>query len=188
MSSDNQILLDNDEELPLVYESEKQIDKDAKQAVKFLQRTDNLDLAEVLGLSSYSRRFMTEESNKAQETLSEPRVTAAIDLLHRLGASSVEFRYSEPDEGDDENSPTVWMTIAAFERYDAPHQVAAALNPLVSTERLLEQLVDGGTCQHCLRPTVYFSDPAEEFGPPNLCAYTYDPELEKYRRSCEGDN
>lgn len=52
MSNENKIVLDNDE-LPLVAESEKKIEEDATLALKLLKRTDNLDLAEALGLSIY---------------------------------------------------------------------------------------------------------------------------------------
>lgn len=128
---------------------------------------------------------MSEEEQHPE--LTEPRIVAAVDLLRRLGANTIEFRYSEPEKEHD-NSPVIWMTIAEFDRYSAPHQVAAGLDPVTASERLLEQLIDGGECQHCLRPTMYFSEPSEEFGPPSFCAYTYDPETNKYRRSCEGDN
>lgn len=54
--------------------------------------------------------------------------------------------------------------------------------------RLLEQVVDGGRCTHCRRPTGVSEDwtatlPLEE----TFCWYVFDPELETFRRSCEGD-
>ena len=120
--------------------------------------------------------------------LDDRRMTAAADLIQRLGASSMELRYSEPEEGMDD-SPLVWIAIGHFKRYGhVPPQVAAALHPNRALEKLLEQLVDGGTCQHCGRPTALFTEHDEEFDlAGNLCAYTYDPELATYRRSCEGE-
>ena len=84
------------------------------------------------------------------------------------------------------NGPLVWIAIAEFK--GAPHQVNAGTHPVIALEKLLEQLIDGGTCQHCGRPTSLLTDLAD----PGLlatiaCTYQYDPELKTYRRSCEGE-
>ncbi|MBO0743601.1 MAG: hypothetical protein J2P43_01185 [Candidatus Dormibacteraeota bacterium] len=120
--------------------------------------------------------------------LQDQRLVAAVDLLHRVGAASFEMRYSEPEQDD---SPVVWIAIITLhEKHplgaNVPPQVAAGLSPLRAAEKLAEQLVDGGRCKHCHRPTVFYADPADH-PIPGLCAYQYDPELNTYRRSCEGD-
>jgi hypothetical protein len=92
-------------------------------------------------------------------------------------------RFSEPEL---EDSPSVWIAIANFKRYKAPPQVAAALTPLHALEKLLESLIDGGTCKHCGKATAFFADHTEAFDMAGaVCAYTYDPELKTYRRGCE---
>ena len=106
---------------------------------------------------------------------------AATDLIGRLGATSFELRYSEPETPEGE---TVWMAIAQFKTgWDA----GAGQSPLHSAHWLLDQLVDGGQCTHCSRP----SGVDHGFSPMPLadavCWYQYDPELRKYRRGCEGD-
>lgn len=116
------------------------------------------------------------------------RTTAATEMLGRLGADSMEVRYSEPDEGMD--SVVVWIAIATFKRYEgAPPQVAAGLHPVHALEVLLERLMDGGECTHCRRMTTFEGDPRAitPFGR-LVCAYQYDPELKTYRRSCEGES
>jgi len=109
-------------------------------------------------------------------------VRAAVALLPRLGCSNFELRYSEPEI---EGSPIVWVAIATFA--SAPHQVGAGLQPASACYKLLEQLVDGGHCLHCRRPTGISDDftaamPASQ----QICWYQYDPELKRFRRGCEG--
>jgi len=124
------------------------------------------------------------------QDLEQRRLIAVVDLLRRVGSEAFELRYSEPEH---DGSPVVWIAIVTLHDKhplgaDVPPQVAAALNPRHAAERLAEQLIDGGQCQHCGRPTVFHTDP--NAGPlPFLdaCAYQYDPELNTYRRSCEGD-
>jgi hypothetical protein len=68
------------------------------------------------------------------------------------------------------------------------NEVAAALNPLTAAMRLLDQIVDGGVCQHCGKVTAV-SDNWK--GPTileeHICWYIYDPENNTFRRQCEGD-
>jgi hypothetical protein len=116
----------------------------------------------------------------------EARLKAGADLIGRLGAGSLEIRYSEPEQ---RLSPFVWIAIAAFPRYGAPPQVAAGLEPVRALEKLLEQLVDGGQCKQCGQMTALLTDHTDSDGPLALmaCCYAYDPELKTYRRGCEGE-
>lgn len=103
---------------------------------------------------------------------------AAIDMLGHTGAEFTQVRYCE------EEDPVVWMVVGKWsgERYE----VGAAMNPVRAALRLLEKVVDGGTCQHCGRPTGITED-FDEMPLDNLmCWYQYDPELKKFRRGCAG--
>ncbi len=128
-----------------------------------------------------------------------PEAIAALDAIRRTGAEGIEIRYSDPSE-DGDDGPVVWMAVA---KYAAPiggriadppgpthrYEVDAAMNPSTAVLRLAERLIDGGECRHCHRPTVFDADP---FGAGALdvlgCVYRFDPELNSYRRSCEGKN
>lgn len=120
---------------------------------------------------------IADAASAAGVDLDEDRLLAGYELVPRLGGESLELRFS--DEGD----PTVWMAIAGFggRRFE----VGAAANPEKALYRLLEQLVDGGQCRHCAKPTGITQDfdqqPAEQL----ICWYQYDPELKTYRRGCE---
>jgi hypothetical protein len=126
----------------------------------------------------------------------EDLLDACIKLVPRLGTRNFELRYSEPEldkttaalAGDGtpaHESPTVWIAIAIFP--GAPPQVGAALTPAGAAYRLLEQLIDGGQCTHCKRPTGITDDFAAAMpAAGQVCWYRYDPELKVFRRSCEG--
>lgn len=112
----------------------------------------------------------------------DPRMTAGLDLLHRTGANSFQIRYSDDEE------PTVWFVVAFYERDGKTlYETAAALRPEVAVFRLCAELIDGGVCTHCNRPSGFSEDPdalpVNEF----VCWYQWDPELKKFRRGCEGD-
>lgn len=109
----------------------------------------------------------------------DPRYMAAIDLIGRTGAKGIQIRYS------DDEQPIVWMAVAD---YREGHECAAALEPLRALLRLCDQLIDGATCVHCRRPSGITEDwevqmPLDKV----VCWYQYDPELAKFRRSCEGE-
>jgi hypothetical protein len=115
----------------------------------------------------------------APANLDEPRLTAAITFVRRTGATSVQLRYS------DDESPIVWIAVASYP--DDRHEAAAALEPTRAALRLCEQLADGGHCTHCGRPTGLEPDSLETMPLDELvCWYQYDPELETFRRGCEG--
>ena len=123
---------------------------------------------------------MTEPMSLEQER----KLTAAVDLLGRTGASGVQIRYS------DDESPVVWFVVAEY----GPDvwETAAGRDPVEALIRCASQVVDGGTCRHCNLPAVVETDwenPLDVFANRigfDLCAYTYDPELATFRRSCEG--
>lgn len=115
------------------------------------------------------------------------RLTACLDLIGRTGAIETQIRYS------DDVQPVVWFVTVTYRRRargNAPtrkvHEAAGALTPDLAAFRLLEVLVDGGTCQHCKRPTGVTADWAgRQLVPELICWYVYDPELNTFRRGCE---
>jgi len=132
----------------------------------------------------------------AAPELTDPRFTAALDLLRRTGAKSTSIRWSDDEE------PTVWMAVVEWRvdptrgvpmaeaegEYEIGYDAAAALHPLPAVLRLCEQVVGGpgSFCVHCQRPGGFAADlkPRADKG---VCWYQWDPELETFRRSCEGD-
>lgn len=124
----------------------------------------------------------------------DERLAPAVDMVRRTGASSFEMRFS------DDQVPIVWMAIAEYHWLDGlpvakgtdgaeiRHETAAALNPLRAVFRLLEQLIDGGQCAHCGRPTAFAEDLTPTFGDDTICWTQYDPELKTFRRACEGES
>jgi hypothetical protein len=134
----------------------------------------------------------------------DPRLVAAVQLVERMGALEFQIRYDD-NEG---SGPVVWNALARFrvvtgrrgarllervpERTDgafAVHEnhweVAAAMAPLGAVLRLADQLMDGGTCTHCGKPTGVTHDPDEMPLGDYVCWYQFDPELAVYRRGCE---
>jgi hypothetical protein len=91
-----------------------------------------------------------------------------------------QLRYSDDEE------PVVWMAVAIYD--DERWECAAARHPLKALFRLCEQVILGGTCTHCHRPTGFEEEP--DGGPmpfdQSICWYRYDPELVTFRRACEG--
>lgn len=142
-------------------------------------------------------------SEIAMDPEDEAHLTAAVDMIGRTGATQVQIRYS------DDEVPVVWFLVAAYKSAetrtknrrsgnpaqrgapDAPELVyesASASNPIEASYRLLERLLDGGVCQHCGRPSGVNRDWQDEMPASQLiCWYTYDPEIRKFRRACEGD-
>jgi hypothetical protein len=109
----------------------------------------------------------------------DPRFLATVDLVRRTGAQQFQIRYS------DDEQPIVWMAVAG---YGEGWEAAGAMSPLMAVWRLAEALVDGAQCQHCYKPTGITNDWTGAMPLPGLiCWYIYDPEVNTYRRSCEGD-
>lgn len=113
--------------------------------------------------------------------LEDPRYTGIFDLLGRTGAASVEVRYSEGEKPGDK---TCWLAIAEYsgDRWDC----AGATGPLGALIRLAEQLVDGGTCTWCQRPTSFLPelDPGDTLMMDAMtCAFRWTSK--GYVRTCE---
>lgn len=120
-------------------------------------------------------------NKKEKRQLEDDRFLATIDMIKRTGASSFQIRYS------DDEIPTVWFAVAGYE--ENHWESAGAMDPLTAAFRLLETLVDGGCCSHCGQPTGVTEDWEGRMPMGGLiCWYRYDPELKKFRRSCEGDH
>ena len=125
---------------------------------------------------------MTDESVVDGYTVQQQQelYEAAVDMIERTGAA--EYRHDSLTFDD----KIVWIATVAYP--DGRWDSAASPAPYRSALRLAEQLVDGGTCVHCKRPTGLeerFDEPPA--GPFNLvCWFQYDPELKKFRRGCEG--
>jgi len=112
----------------------------------------------------------------------DPKFPAALALLQRCGATVLQARYSDDQE------PVVWFFVAGFGdgRWDA----AAGPEPLLALLRLCTQLVDGGQCTHCSKPTIFLDEIGDTptVYDPLMCQVQWDPELRTFRRSCEGDD
>lgn len=124
----------------------------------------------------------------------EQMLTALIELIGRTGVRDFEIRH---DAGEGPAPRVVWMAIVSAAD-GSVGECAAAFNPLKATERLASQIIDGGTCTHCLRLSMIDYDPlggdfdqlAEEMAvmadAPPFCWYRICPETKRFRRSCEG--
>lgn len=111
---------------------------------------------------------------------------ACIELIGRCGIETFEIRYSDDQE------PIVWMAIAVMrdagpvaealgqKKWDA----AAGQTPGHAIGRLTDQMIDGGKCRHCNRPTGY--EPGSDTMPMNdfVCWYQYDPSTKKIVKGC----
>lgn len=112
----------------------------------------------------------------------ETRLVACLDVLHRIGATSVNIRFH------DEPEPVVWVVDAHFPQKGGAHEAAAAMEPVEAAFRLCETCMDGGLCLYCQRTTGIAEDwqnrqPLDAL----VCWYVFDPETGKFRRSCEGE-
>jgi hypothetical protein len=110
----------------------------------------------------------------------DPRFTACLDLLARTGVDQVQVRYHDDEE------PTLWLVYGCWKQGD---EAAGGKTPLSAAMRLLEAILDGvGACAHCGKTTA-ISDRWDlpTFLDDALCWYVFDPETQKFRRSCEGE-
>jgi hypothetical protein len=109
----------------------------------------------------------------------DPRYEAAIELMGRTGGGELQIRY-------DDGEPGVWIAVC---EWDDGYECAAGWNPLEAALRLLEEALGGGDCAHCGRAAAISTDfsrtmPLDDA----ICWYQYDPELQTFRRGCEGDD
>jgi len=109
----------------------------------------------------------------------DPRYLAAVDLLGHTGAHEFQIRYC------DEDTPLVWMALGRWNRHWA---VGAALGPLAAIFDLCDNVIDGGHCTHCQRPTGFAPDLDPMPLAPLVCWYQWDPSTRKFVRSCAGDH
>jgi hypothetical protein len=107
----------------------------------------------------------------------DPRFAAAVDLLARTGADEFRIRYCDEDE------PIIWIAQA---RWRGHWEIAAAKHPVRAVFALCDQVIDGGKCTHCHRPTGFAEDLDPMPLPAAVCWYQWDPELATFRRGCAG--
>jgi hypothetical protein len=125
-----------------------------------------------------------------------PKFKAAADLLRRTGVTGLRIAYTDED---DEGLPVIWHATGTWgkARYglNKPahgkkilHETAAGMDPETAILRLCEAVIDGGECTHCHKPTIFIEDSDTRFLD-NMggCIYAWDPELQVFRRGCEGD-
>lgn len=114
----------------------------------------------------------------------EPTALGLVQWFPRLGATELQVRYS------DDQAPVVWMAVVKVGRAKdrAVYEAAAALDPSDAIKRLASQIIDGGQCVHCGKPTGFEPDwTTPDFGTDRLvCWVTYDPELKRIRLGCGG--
>jgi hypothetical protein len=123
----------------------------------------------------------------------DPKLLAATDMLWRTGSAEVQIRYS------DDEQPVVWFAVARYRigKDGLPKptgpinswETAAGRNPTDALLRLCERVMDGGTCAHCAKPSMFYDDLDDNPTPLDaaFCITSFDPELATFRRSCEGD-
>jgi len=124
----------------------------------------------------------------------DPRFGAALKLLERTGMR--EFRIGWSDEED--GPPIVFYALGTWRLnpQDKPiarggqlsYEVGASIIPVEAVLRLCEQVIDGGECAHCHLPTIFVPDTDTAILDLMGCVYAWDPELEVFRRGCEGDD
>jgi hypothetical protein len=110
------------------------------------------------------------------EASDDPRLMAAIDLIGRTGADQFQIRYS------DDSKPVVWMALA---NWRGTWEVGASTSPVQAVFRLCDQVIDGGQCTHCHKPTGFVPEVYGMPVPEYVCWYQFDPELATFRRGCE---
>lgn len=124
----------------------------------------------------------------------EGKLTAAVDMIGRLGGREFQLRFDDRDV--DDGTPVVWMALARWDRLlgeevpeNARWQATGGTTPWQAIFRLLEAVMDGGRCTHCHKPTAVDERPADALigiTEAMVCWYRYDPELRTFRRQCEG--
>jgi hypothetical protein len=130
------------------------------------------------------------------ESALSPKFKAANDLLRRTGLTAIRVGWTDKEE---DGEPIIWHVTGTWGRarygINKPahgkrimYEVAAALDPETAILRLCEAVIDGGECAHCHRPTIFIEDEdtrmLDQIGG---CIYAWDPELQVFRRGCEGD-
>lgn len=132
---------------------------------------------------------MTDPLDEAPANLNTDLLNATIELIGRTGAKA--FRLGWVDEEPElPQYPHIWYATA---RYEKGHEAAAAMDPVGAVTRLAEQLIDGGKCQHCSRPTAIHQDSGDaelermirKATDTPFCWYWYDYLSKSFKRGCE---
>lgn len=115
-----------------------------------------------------------------------PKFIAGVDLLRRTGTAEFEIRWC--GSGDDsEQPPIAWVAVAIYPG-KLRWECAGAKDPETAVMRLCELVIDGGTCTHCGKTTIFdegFDDSLNHVVAPRTCWTMWDPELTRFRRGCE---
>lgn len=101
------------------------------------------------------------------------RLAAAVDMIGRTGAEAYLVRF------DDDTDPVAWIAEA---RYRGQREFGEGDDPIIATERLLENLLDGGRCTHCGRVTALIMEGDHPLRIPAICERWRIGR--KYVRSC----
>lgn len=106
----------------------------------------------------------------------DDKLVAAVGMLNRTGAIQVQIRYCAEEE------PTIWVAAA---KYKENHwEAAAGMGPHAAVFRLCDQVIDGGTCQHCGRPAGFETGTDPMPLDTLVCWYQYDPSTKKFSKGC----
>lgn len=110
----------------------------------------------------------------------DPRFIAAVDLIGKSGGTSFQIRY------DEEQDPVVWVAVAEIR--GGAWECAGGRTPAQAAVRLAEAMYDGGFCAHCGKPAGVSTDwRADHPLATIVCWHIFDPETERFRRSCAGE-
>jgi hypothetical protein len=108
---------------------------------------------------------------------------ACVDMARRTGAREWQLRYQDDD------NPVVWIAVAKW-TLDGEDiwECAAGMTPPRAAFKLLEQLIDGGMCRVCGRPTGLLEmdePPPGTAGSTGVCWYAYSASRERFLTGCE---
>lgn len=110
----------------------------------------------------------------------DPVFVAAVDMIGKSGGKSFQVRY------DEEQDPIVWVAVAEIR--GGHWECAGGKTPAQAAFRLLEALYDDGRCAHCGKPAGVTLDWRSDMLLADVvCWQVYDPEMQRFRRSCEGE-
>jgi hypothetical protein len=140
------------------------------------QRERNLKATRKRIREAQERRRAAAEPRDIERT-GDPRFMAALDLLARTGMDEFQIRQS------DEGSPTAWLAVG---RWGKHWDSTGAMNPVLAVFRLCDEMIDGGICQHCGRPSGF--EPSMDSMPlaEHVCWYQWDPSTRTFARGCTG--
>lgn len=110
----------------------------------------------------------------------EDVLAAAVDLIGRSGGQEFQVRY------DEEQDPIVWVAVAKLR--GGRWECAGGKTPAEAAVRLAEEIYDEGRCAHCGRVCGVTVDWTQDMPLAKIiCWQVFDPEVKRFRRSCEGE-